>query len=66
MRHAHVNAHPHITLDSGGHFEVCECGATRKIDATGEADLSPIGGRYGAENDAAGWHTCALCTHRMP
>jgi hypothetical protein len=62
MNHVHVQAHPHVVLDSGSHFEVCECGATRKLDKAGRAELSPIGGRYNARNDSEGWHTCMLCT----
>ncbi len=62
MKHVHVNAHKHIRLDSGGHYEVCECGATRKVDMHGKPDMALTGGRYNAKNDKDGWHTCDLCT----
>lgn len=62
MNHAHVNAHHHITLRSGGHYEVCDCGASRKVDSTGKPELDLVGGRFNAKNDVQGWHTCDLCT----
>lgn len=64
MKHVHQDAHPenHCILDSGGHYEVCQCGATRKVDKAGKPDSSPTGGRYNAKQDKSGWHTCDLCT----
>ncbi len=64
MKHVHVDAHPdnHCVLDSGGRYEVCICGATRKIERDGKFDLAITDGRFNAKNDKEGWHTCDLCT----
>lgn len=49
MTHTHTNrAGRHtVILNSGGHYEVCECGATRKVEHDGKAEP---------------WHVCKLCT----
>jgi hypothetical protein len=64
MKHVHISAHPenHCILDSGGHYEVCDCGAVRKVDKEGKPDPAITGGRFNAKNDKAGWHTCDLCS----
>jgi CDGSH-type Zn-finger protein len=47
-QHVHANEHPYKVLDSGNHYEVCECGASRKVMFDGTA--TP-------------WHECERCTH---
>lgn len=64
MSHTHVDAHPEhrCVLNSGGHYEVCQCGATRHLKKDNQPVLALTGGRFNAKNDKAGWHTCDLCT----
>ena len=64
MAHKHEDAHPenHCILDSGGHYEVCLCGAVCKLDRAGKPEMGLTGGRSNARNDAHGWHMCDLCT----
>lgn len=49
-KHIHVRAHNHVEF-----YEVCECGASRKIRPNGAPEV-------GTTDDSEGWHTCKLCT----
>lgn len=46
MSHQHTPAHTSV-LDGGIRYEVCECGATRRIEPN---------------RPAPPWHACSLCT----
>jgi hypothetical protein len=57
MRHEHKDrvGRACTILNSGGHYEVCECGATRLVPSDGRPKIT--GG-----DDREGWHTCPICT----
>ncbi len=48
MKHVHSVKHT-AWINTHCYYEICDCGATRKLDKTTKSD-SP-------------WHTCRLCTH---
>ena len=47
MNHEHCATHV-SRIDGGVVYEVCDCGATRRIEPG---------------KPAPSWHTCELCTH---